>query len=152
MNIFVLDYNLIIAARMACDKHVVKMPLETAQILSTVNGGPYKPTHQNHPCTLWSAAFSDNYDWLVCHGLALCAEYTYRYGKVHSSEAVIWELSSCPEFVAVGSSKHPRCMPEQYKVDDVVESYRNFYHGDKSRFAVWNRGRPQPFWWNPNNE
>ena len=35
MNIFVLDENPVIAAKMACDKHIVKMILESAQMLCT---------------------------------------------------------------------------------------------------------------------
>ena len=52
MNIFYLDPDPVAAAQMQCDKHVVKMALETAQILSTVLGGPYKPTHAKHPSVL----------------------------------------------------------------------------------------------------
>jgi len=78
MNIFILSQDPHKAAQYMCDKHVVKLLLESAQILSTVSQGPYKPTHQNHPCTLWTAQGRDNYHWLVEHALELCREYTHR--------------------------------------------------------------------------
>ena len=68
MNIFVVDIDPSKAAQSLCDKHVVKMVLETAQILSTISGGPYRPTHANHPCVLWAGATKRNYLWLVEHG------------------------------------------------------------------------------------
>lgn len=37
MNIFVLDKNPVIAAQLQCDKHVVKMIVESAQMLSTAH-------------------------------------------------------------------------------------------------------------------
>lgn len=72
MNIFVLSLDPFEAASMQCDKHVVKMVLETAQILSTVKtllneeGAPYKPTHVNHPCVTW-AKITENRRWLTWH-------------------------------------------------------------------------------------
>ena len=82
MNIFVLDTDPTIAAQMQCDKHVVKMPLECAQMLSTVHrhyGSDdfqlYKSTHKHHPCTLWAASSRANYAWLFDHFRALNDEY-----------------------------------------------------------------------------
>ena len=75
MNIFVLDKNPIRAAKMACDKHVVKMILESAQMLCSVQPegtAPYKRSFYNHPCTKWVRESDANYDWLIEHGLALC--------------------------------------------------------------------------------
>ena len=92
MNIFVVDYNPVRAAKMLCDQHVVKMPLESAQILCAAyeqEKAPYRRTHYNHPCTIWTRTSKENYLWLIDHGLALCHEYTYRYQKVHKSEEVI---------------------------------------------------------------
>lgn len=146
MNIFVVDYNPIVAARMLCDKHVVKMVLESAQILSTVRGGPYRSTHPNHPCVLWASANKTNYNWLVRHALELCNEYTSRYGKRHKSQDVIEQLSQCPDNVPVGSSCFVQCMPEQYRHRDTVTAYRRYYHS-KSEFAKWRLGN-EPHWWN----
>jgi hypothetical protein len=116
MNIFVLDNNPIVAARLQCDKHVVKMIVESAQMLSTahrvldgqlsvenVNGRSkkvykldsqlgsvlYKVAHANHPCTLWVTESSANYAWLYLHFIALCDEYTYRYDKIHKTDTLL---------------------------------------------------------------
>ena len=145
MNIFVLHPNPVEAAKMQCDKHVVKMVLETAQILSTINGGPYKPTHQNHPCTLWAKANRTNYNWLVNHGLALCTEYTHRYGKRHRCQDVILQAAEHVEHYPIGVSDFVQCMPEQYKHRDAITAYRQYYHS-KARFARWTK-RPAPHWW-----
>ena len=90
MNIFVLSENPIKAARLQHDKHILKMVLETAQMLcSAFENAPYKKTYINHPCTVWARTSRNNFDWLVLHGLALATEYTYRYNKTHASEKVI---------------------------------------------------------------
>jgi len=145
MNIFVLDEDPREAAQMQCDKHVVKMVLETAQILSTVNGGPYKPTHQRHPCVLWAAQARDNYAWLVEHGLALAQEYAERYRKVHKSTAVIRQLEQPRTTLPTGSTPFVQCMPEGFRGEDPVEAYRKYYHSKE--FAAWNRGREAPWWY-----
>ena len=147
MNVFILDTNPVIAAQMQCDKHVVKMVLETAQILSTISGGPYKPTHANHPCVKWAALNRVNFSWLRRHGLALSAEYTLRYGKVHKSHDII--LNARPaKFCPIGISEFVQCMPDEFKDKDPVVAYRKYYHS-KANFAVWNKGRPAPYWWEP---
>ena len=57
MNIFLLDWNTDVCAQYHCDKHVVKMILESTQMLSTVHSkyysdlAPYLPVHAKHPCT-----------------------------------------------------------------------------------------------------
>lgn len=145
MNIFILDTNPELAAQMQCDKHVVKMVLESAQILSTVCGGPYKPTHQNHPCVLWASRNRVNFAWLRKHALALCAEYTARYGRVHKCQAVI-EAVRPPRTLPIGITEFVQCMPEQFRGSDPVQAYRKYYHSKS--FAQWNRGRPAPYWWN----
>lgn len=145
MNVFILDTNPVTAAQMQCNKHVVKMCLETAQILSTINGGPYKPTHANHPCTLWAKANRTNYNWLIMHGLALCEEYTHRYGKKHKCQDIIASLANKGAELPVGVSKFVQCMPDQYKHKDPVVAYRRYYHS-KADFAAW-AGRDAPYWW-----
>lgn len=145
MNIFILDKDPYKAAQYLCDKHIVKMCLETAQILSTINGGPYKPTHANHPCTLWAGDLMGNYRWLVAHGKGIAEEYRERYGKEHKSAEVIhaleWPLNPIPE----GHSPFALAMPVEYKSDDAVESYRNYYMS-KKEFCNWtNREIPEWF-------
>ena len=85
MNIFFLDKNPNVAAHKQCDKHVVKMVLETAQMLSTAarrHGKDlgYKSAYHNHPMTLCVGNNFDNYVWTVAHGKALAIEYTARFG------------------------------------------------------------------------
>lgn len=158
MNIFVLDTDPVQAARSQCDAHVVKMVLETAQILSSVHhlqsGGlhpwdVYKLTHRNHPCSVWARQHTGNYDWLVRHGLALAAEYTHRYGKRHKSQDVV-ELCGQyrPETLPVGVSPFAQAMPAAYQRADAVAAYRAYYSSKREQFAMrWTR-RPVPAWWN----
>lgn len=150
MNIFVLDARPEVAAQMLCDKHVVKMVLETAQLLSTTYWhfdmeAPYRPTHKNHPCAKWARESSDNYIWLWNLGKAIAAEYTHRYGKRHKSEDVIDKLSALPEGIKMGAmTPFALCMPDKYKCDDVVDSYRAYYVGEKAyMFTYKNREVPE---------
>ena len=92
MNIFVLDLDPRRCARYHCDFHVGKMITETAQILSTVLGEPYKPTHTNHPCVRWVESGIDNVAWLLALGEALGDEFKYRRGKLHASSLVVDEM------------------------------------------------------------
>ena len=133
------------------------MCLETAQLLSTVVQelvgdrveGLYKPTHVNHPCTRWLAQHRDHFDWVVEHGKSIGLEYTTAYGKVHKSVAVIFaaeKYADALDFPLNEPILPPACMPDEYKTDCVVESYRNYYLGDKAHFAKWD-GRKVPYWW-----
>jgi len=111
MNIFYLDPDPMQAAIYMVDRHVVKMILESAQLLSTahriLDGEEsielsekgrktkryrlydarepilYSATHANHPSAIWARASVENYNWLVDHFFALMSEYTYRYDKQH---------------------------------------------------------------------
>lgn len=145
MNIFVLDTQPTLAARYHTDRHVVKMVLETAQMLCTAgNVGPYKPTHASHPCTVWASYSLENWCWLRLLGEALGAEYTHRYGKVHKSHSVISSLPR-PQLPRRGQSPFALAMPECYKQDDAVEAYRAYYRGEKAGLFRWT-GRTPPSW------
>jgi Pyrimidine dimer DNA glycosylase len=94
MNIFVLDLDPVVAASYYIDKHCVKMPLEIAQMLCTAinlqgNETPYKPTHKNHPCSVWLRESLSNWNWLVLHGIAVAEEYTRRFDTPRSKETGI---------------------------------------------------------------
>lgn len=148
MNIFILDYEPIQAAKYQCDKHIVKMILESAQIMCTIAHrnnleARYKPTHINHPCTIWAGDYSDNYSWLSEHALALCSEYTYRYNKIHKSQDVIESLLYISKKLKKGCSDFVKCIPDNFKKDCVVESYRAYYK--TKDFAVWSKSE-KPFW------
>ncbi len=152
MNIFVLDKDISKCAQAHCDQHVVKMILESVQMLCTALNKkgfttPYKSTHIKHPCVLWLEASFDNFLWLKALALALNEEYKYRYHKEtdHKSIAVLTEIA-CHSYSAIGLTPFAQAMPDEYKVEgDPVQAYRNFYLGDKSRFAKWTRRDP-PSW------
>jgi hypothetical protein len=158
MNIFFLDEDPTLSAQYHVDKHVVKMILETAQLLCGVHHVtsqitdqvPYKLSHKNHPCAIWARTSLSNYLYLCELGLELCKEYTYRYGKRHKSQEVIeWCLIYKPNVPDVEFTEPAMAMPDEYKVGDVVQSYRNYYMGAKSGFATW-KNRQKPFWFEKN--
>ncbi len=152
MNIFILDRNIRTCARYHADQHVIKMILESAQMLCAVinqTGGsaPYKSTHLNHPCTLWAGRSLSNWLWLQRLTLALNDEYRYRYRKTvdHKSAAIVRQLP-LPCIDDLGLTEFAQVMPEQYRVPgDGVLAYRRFYIAEKAHFASWTRRRP-PRW------
>ena len=156
MNIFVLHHDPQVAAEKMCDKHVVKMILETAQMMCTVVAShgrdtPYRSTHEKHPCTIWAGHSRSNWNWLVDHGLALCAEYTKRYGKVHKSERIIkWCRDTNINLPCILLTPFAQAMPEQYRNECAVTAYRAYYHGEKADFATWKTQTPD--WWRSNEK
>lgn len=152
MNIFILDYNPVKSAKMQCDKHVVKMPLETAQLLCSAfekGEAPYKRTHYNHPCSIWARESKGNYLWLIEHGIALCKEYTYRYEKNHKSlEVILWCKNNIEKlsFERIRRTNFCLCFDEVYKIGNAVKSYRNYYVNEKQSIATWNKKRKAPRW------
>lgn len=165
MNIFVLDKDPILAAKFACDKHVLKMVVESSQLLSTAHNildgeeikrksrcgeliTLYKTTHKNHPCSIWVRKSSSNYKWLCDYSIQLCKEYTERYGKIHKCQPTLYFFSfNFPKNIPVGPiTDFPQCMPENYKNNDVVTAYRAYYKGEKSYFAKWKLNNI-PEWW-----
>ena len=158
MNIFVLDRDPNVAARMHCDKHVPKMILETAQMLSTahhVYDTPqaqfvYKKAHLNHPCTIWVRDSVDNYQWAYDLFRALNDQFEARRGKTHLSWTKLGQiLSETPPLPSCGLTPFAQAMPDHYKQADAVEAYRAYYKGDKAPFAKWEWPTAQtPSWWN----
>ena len=152
MNIFFLDWDVEKNAQYHCDKHVVKMILETAQLLCGVHHMtdavyvPYKLSHKNHPCSIWARESLTNYLYLGELGLELSREYTHRYGKKHKSQEIIeWCLINKPEIQDIGFTTPPKAMPDEYKTEDVIESYRKYYLGVKKTFLTW-KERQIPEW------
>ena len=146
MNIFYLDSDPVKAAQIQYNKHVVKMILESAQMLCTAhhhydNGHnvPYKKAHYNHPSTIWCRQNSRQYYWLFHHMLALGDEYTKRYNKTHLSITKCFDvLKDCPVGMPLGGefNEPPQCMPEQYKVPGCsVTAYWNYYEREKHTVA-----------------
>ena len=155
MNIFFLSFNPRRAAEYHCDKHVVKMILETAQLLYTAHWiatrsalpqNAYRKTHYNHPCAIWARTSLSNYVWLAQLGLALCAEYTFRYGRIHSTESHLrWLAANLPDVADYGITKLPQAMPDEYKHPNPVQAYRRYYLGAKRRFLVYSKRTPPAF-------
>ena len=143
MNIFYLDKCPDKAARLQYNKHVVKMILESAQMLCTahhcygdkdqVENVPYKQAHLNHPSTIWTRRSKSTYMWLYNHMIALGDEYKKRYGKTHLS------ITKCKDFLAI-PPRHiqgddwcqpPQAMPDEYKDECSIQAYWNYYIGEK---------------------
>ena len=172
MNIFILDESPMIAASYHCDKHCVKMILETAQMLGsavirhgalpsqmplTASGKPYRGGYHYHPCTVWCGDTRKNFLWLCELGISLCAEYTERYGKVHACEPKIMQLARLSNLIpmgeltdfaiAISDDSLCRSLPN-FDSLSAVDKYREYYNHDKSRFANW-RLNTAPNWYKP---
>tara|TARA_R100000664_G_C2731947_1_gene122266 strand:- start:111 stop:602 length:492 start_codon:yes stop_codon:yes gene_type:complete len=160
MNIFYLDPDPEVAARYHCDKHCVKMILESAQLLSTAHRvldgdefadeqGIYKAFSPNHPSAIWTRESCENYDYVWDLTYYLCKEFTKRYTGVHGVQKnnVLTGLAIYPHNLLMKSfTPPPQCMPDEYKVEgDPVQAYKNYYHGEKAYFAEWRLGAP--LWW-----
>jgi len=184
MNIFYLNHDTRVCAEMHNNKHTVKMILEYAQLLSTAHrfldgtlidgysktgrkqkryvlSGDldsilYASTHINHPSAIWVRQSPENYIWLANMLVALCEEYTHRYGKIHKVERdglCYVLLKNTPNNIGNSGFTQPTpAMPDKYKVKaDSIQSYRNYYKGDKQHIANW-KNRTQPSWYEiPNN-
>ena len=190
MNIFALSRSPQESARQMLDKHIVKMPTETCQMLHTnivymqyvhtygkepqlkdlkafhqeIGSELMKPAMLNHPSTIWARQSYANFDWLYQHGIALCEEYTYRYGKEHGSETRIKNtpFSDYLQLMRVqydiGLTPVSIAMDDMYRIENtfddewdfVIESYRHYYLEGKWRFAEWRKDR-RPEWFPANH-
>ena len=137
MNIFYLDSDPYVAAQMQCDRHVVKMIVETAQLLSTAHAEldgespAYRPTHKNHPSAVWVRSSAYAYAWAWRHLKALGDEYAERYGKVHKTiREHLYALQRLPTAIKRSGPfvEPPQCMPDEYKRDDAVLAYQLYYN------------------------
>ena len=161
MNLFYLESSPQGAAQALCDKHIPKMTLETAQMLSTaawcVLSPPnytvlpdiYRPAYLNHPSTAWVRSGICQYVWTHALFQHLCSEFEFRFGKPHASSRLIHALGHFDILNALPNTtfiEPPQCMPEQYHQVDTLQAYRDYYLGDKMRFAKWERGRAAPDW------
>lgn len=157
MNIFYLDSNPQKAAEYHVDKHVIKMILESAQLLSTahhlssspqsIRDNIYKATHKNHPSALWVRQNQNNYRWLFELFKALLSEYTYRFGKIHRSAELIKYLEIPPSSLPNEPFFPPiPVMDAVYVIaDDSLASYRNYYRDGKKHLFTWTK-RDRPTW------
>ena len=148
MNIFYLHSDPVKAAQIQYNKHVVKMILESAQMLCTAHhcygnaeqklNVPYKQAHLNHPSTIWARKSRATYRWLYLHMMALGDEYTKRYGKIHLTITKCAKFLNVPPVHIQGDewSEPPQAMPDQYKVPGCsITAYWNYYEGEKYLIA-----------------
>jgi len=175
MNIFFISHCPKIAAQEMVDRHVVKMILETAQLLSTAHrlldgeeyiekvknrnikrwklpypsDQMYLATHVNHPSAVWTRESIENYNWLFKHFTHLLEEYTYRYGKQHKCEKLVALLQQPPLNIPVTGMTPIKCaMKEEFKVsNDPIKNYRNYYRHGKTHLFKWTK-REVPRWIN----
>ena len=148
MNIFYLHQNPEQAARYQYNKHIVKMILESAQMLCTAHhcimgsdaDVPYKAAHRNHPSTKWARQSGENYAWLYYHMMELGREYEKRYGKKHLSIIKCEDpLSILPGgILETGLTDMPQAMPDEYKDECSIQAYWNYYINDKKHIANLN--------------
>lgn len=150
MNIFFLDTNIKSSASQHVDRHCVKIILEAAQMMATAypNGvAPYKHTHANHPMSVWVRTSADNFLWTLEYCYALCAEYTYRFGKVHKTQAVAdWYYNNLPDLPS-GATDPPRCFGTfpVPTTNSIIADYRNYYKIAKPHLFAWTK-REKPSW------
>ena len=169
MNIFWLHLNTAICARYHCDKHVVKMILEYAQLLSSAHRvldedivtnvdkeKLYKLSNHNHPCAIWTRQSALNYTWLYQLFVETCKEYTHRYGKIHKTETKLLDiLRYCPYNIPQTENMTPAPLSianneihvYTEETPNLIESYRNYYKVEKVTFAKWTK-REKPNWMN----
>lgn len=183
MNIFYLHNDPVTCAEMHNDKHSIKMILEYCQLLSTahrildgvetqaksktgrnvkrwvlngeLNNILYSATHISHPSAVWARQSAANYDWLVSLLMALCEEYTYRYGRVHKCQEIglVYALRILPKNIPKDKpfTEPTPAMPEDVKISgDSIASYRNYYINNKTHLASWKgkvNSRPIPEWY-----
>jgi len=166
MNLFILSLIQREIAMFMMDKHVSKILLEAVQMLCTskrvldpddeVNGRIYKLAHKNHPVTIWCRKSKANFIWALDLVEELHNEWRYRYGhpetKFHKSYLMSLilrdNLPSDDKFEEVGLTPFALAMPVEYKTDDPVESYRNYYMSEeKQKIATCKKKREKPEWY-----
>ena len=164
MNIFYTHTDPVKAAQSLPDRHIVKMPVEAVQMLVsaclrhevqpsviTKKGTVHKGGYHRHPCTVWAGDSADNAVWLWEWGMALCAEYTKRYGKIHFAEGQLATLANPVHYdlPSIGFTAPAQAMPDECKDPDPVVAYRNcIQHKLNTRpgVFVWNKGTDMPSW------
>lgn len=162
MNLFILDADPNVSAICHTDKHVVKMPTETAQMLSFVYHDPaywdkpipefimaFSKTHYKHPCSIWIRESRSNFLYAAHLGLALYCEYQYRYANPakHQRAKMIFDyaINYTPALPQIGLTKFVTAMDAAYTSEDPIESYRRYYRDGKQHLHSW-RKREKPIW------
>ena len=115
----------------------------------TGNEAPYKRAHKNHPSTIWTRQSIQHYRWLVKHVLEICDEFEKRYGKVHATKQVLlWCKDNEPNLPNNKFIEPPQCMPEEFRKENTIEAYKNFYINDKVKVKKldWKKLNNKPKW------
>jgi hypothetical protein len=149
MNIFVVDENPDIAAKSLVDRHVVKMILESSQMLKLAHiiKGSLTGTlaWKNHPCSIWTRDSIGNYLWLAKHNLSLCNEYTYRYNKIHKLQDFSqWLLLNVPNINKLEQTAFVEVTMGIHKQTPIL-TYRKYYIEHKCHIMTWLKRDP-PNW------
>jgi hypothetical protein len=157
MNLFILSLIQKEIAEFMMDKHVSKILLEAVQMLCAAlhvlepaqHVGIYKMTHKNHPVTIWCRTSKENFEWTLNLIDCLHEEWRFRYKhtKVHKSYLMAMYLKEHipQDFPMTGLTPFALAMPDEYKKEDPVESYRAYYQ-TKQSIATWkNRNKPEWF-------
>lgn len=163
MNLFILSDNKELSAIYHTDKHIVKMPTETAQMLSFAYHLPtlwnkdkpdfimaFSKTHNLHPCSIWMQKSLSNWNYTAEFGLELYKEYQHRFNKPdkHQRARKIFEfaLSNPPQIADIGLTKFAEAMPEESKIHPCpILNYRNYYRVWKNHIFKWSK-RDTPDW------
>jgi hypothetical protein len=167
MNLFILSYIQREIAEYMMDKHVIKILLEAVQMLCTakrvldpndeINERIYKLAHKNHPVTIWCRTSRENFIWVLDLIDALHWEWKYRYGhaenKMHKSYLIAMLLRNAipneDKFSEKGLTPFAQAMPDEFKNNDPIQAYRNYYMSDeKQKIATWKKKRGKPDWYN----
>ena len=158
MNIFATNICPITSAYNLDDKRLIKMVIESAQLLSTaiflnsniVHHDIYKPTHQKHPCTIWASLNRTNWDWLFEHFQSLCSEYTFRYNKKHKTAQLVLTLAEYSKYLPHSSkiTPFPNCTKSKTlqvdftNITDTHEAYQKYLT------TKWQYDQVKPKWTN----
>jgi hypothetical protein len=163
MNLFVLSLDHKTNARYHVDKHVIKMGLEATQLLSTIAKERcgidvgYKSTYVNHSVTQWVGTSLDNFLWTTLYAGALFQEYTYRFERIHKSEAVLngigLHLEAISEILPdIGPTPHHLAVSPELKHLEPVLAYRAYYLKNKKRLFKWTKRQVPPWIVDPQYE
>ena len=166
MNLFILSLIQREIAQFMMDKHVSKILLEAVQMLCTgkrvldpddnVCSQLYKLAHKNHPVTIWCRKSKANFIWTLDLIEELHKEWLFRYGhpetkfhKAYLMSIILKEnIPTDDKFELIGLTPFAQAMPQQYKNEDAILAYRNYYMSpEKQIIASWNKKRERPDWY-----
>lgn len=163
MNIFVTSPDPVACAKVLDDKRLVKMVLETAQLLCTCHNilgtalanQLYKTTHINHPCAVWVRQSKANYDWTVRHLESLCIEYSNRFYKQHACVSLLEKFKKVvPNFELLGITPFANCTEYKDHPSGTFVAYQQqmkdkwVADNKTNRPAKWTNSFP-PLWLTP---